>query len=48
MLAVLLDSKAEILQSLSGLGIHNSVIFQNLLNLSLLFPVDALIVILLD
>lgn len=48
MLAVLLDPKAEILQSLPGLGIHNSVIIQNPLNLSLLFPVDALIVIFLD
>ena len=47
-LAVLLDPKAKILQSLPGLGIHNSVILQNPLNLSLLFPVDALIVIFLD
>lgn len=48
MLAVILDPKAEILQSLPGLGIQNSVILQNPLNLSLLFPVDALIVILRD
>ncbi len=34
-LAVLLDPKAEILQSLPGLGIHNSVILQNPLNISL-------------
>ena len=47
-LAVLLDPKAEILQRFPGLGIHNSVILQNSLNLSLLFPVDAFIVIFLD
>ena len=47
-LAVLFDLKAKILQGLSGLGIHDGVIFQNLLNLNFLFPVDALIFIFLD